>query len=58
MDRVVVGRGGYCELEYQVELEGSLIRWEFISTGYNISYGLFYRDDSSKKKPKLEPVVG
>ncbi|XP_064392024.1 SEC14-like protein 3 isoform X2 [Halichondria panicea] len=57
MDRVVVGRGGCCELEYQVELEGSLIRWEFISTGYNISYGLFYRDDSSKKKLKLEPVI-
>ncbi len=55
---MVVGRGGCCELEYQVELEGSLIRWEFISTGYNISYGIFHRDDSSRKKPKLEPVVG
>ncbi|XP_064392019.1 SEC14-like protein 2 isoform X1 [Halichondria panicea] len=49
MDRVVVGRGGCCELEYQVELEGSLIRWEFISTCYNISYSILYKDSEAKQ---------
>ena len=52
---MVVGRGGCCELEYQVELEGSLIRWEFISTGYNISYSILYKD--SEAKQSKEEVV-
>ncbi len=47
----MVGRGGCCELQYQVELEGSLINWEFISTGYDVGYGLFYcREDSARRK--------
>ena len=58
MDRVVVGRGGSCELEYEVEAEGSLVRWEFVSTSYDVSYGLFYKEPSAaKKKPKHVPVV-
>ena len=58
MDRVVVGRGGSCELEYEVAAEGSLVRWEFVSTSYDISFGLFYKESSAaKKKPKPVPVV-
>ena len=55
---MVVGRGGSCELEYEVEAEGSLVRWEFVSTSYDVSYGLFYKEPSAaKKKPKHVPVV-
>ncbi len=49
MDRVVVGRGGCCELQYQVELEGSLINWEFVSTDYDVSYSIQYMSTESKQ---------
>ena len=58
MDRVIVGRGGSCELEYEVESDGSILRWEFISTCHDIGYGWFHRQHSTKKKPKHIQVVG
>ena len=62
---MVVGRGGSCELEYEVESEGSVLRWEFISTSYDVSYGLFYKSESvenvekksSKQRKSVEEVV-
>ena len=47
---MVVGRGGSCELEYEVAAEGTVISWEFISTDYDVSYGLFYKVSDTKRQ--------
>ena len=60
-----MGRGGSCELEYEVESEGSVLRWEFVSTSYDVGYGLFYKSEStenvekkrSKQRKSVEEVV-
>ncbi len=56
MDRVVIGRGGACELQYDVEVEGSLINWEFISTDFDVSYGLHHKTSTQSKITSTEVV--
>lgn len=58
MDRVVVRRGGNCELEYEVDVEESVLKWEFVSTSHDVSYCWFFRHTSVDKKPKDKEVVG
>jgi hypothetical protein len=50
MDLVQVGRGSTVQLEYHIEVVGSAIRWEFITTDYDIGFGIFYKDTDTKKR--------
>ena len=40
MDRVTVGRGRCHELVYEVTQEGSILQWEFITSEYDIGFGI------------------
>lgn len=57
MDRVVVGRGGSCELEYEVDIEGSVLRWEFVTTSHDVGYSVLYKSESAasfKKSSRIQ----
>ncbi|KAK2169108.1 hypothetical protein LSH36_12g14038 [Paralvinella palmiformis] len=47
-ETVTISKGDRLELEFDVELPGSLIRWEFRTEDYDIAFGIEYRHDNQK----------
>ena len=57
MERVVVGRGSSHKVTLEVDKSGSVIQWEFISTEYDIAFGIYHQVREEKgKKVKNELV--
>ena len=49
MERVVVGRGGTCEVEFQISVPRTLLSWEFVSVDYDVSFGWFLKEWRKRK---------
>lgn len=43
MDRVMIGRGSTHKVQCEVMEEGSTLQWEFFSTDYDISFGVYLK---------------
>lgn len=49
MERVVVGRGGTCELEFHILCPRTVLQWEFVSVDYDVSFGWYIREGQKRK---------
>ena len=51
MEKVVVGRGSAHKVTLQVDETGSVIQWEFVSSEYDIGFGIYHQvmEDKGKK---------
>ena len=49
MERVVIGRGGTCELEFHISLPRTVLSWEFISVDYDVSFGWYLKELEKRK---------
>ena len=49
MERVVIGRGSTCELEFHISHPRTVLSWEFVSTDYDISFGWFTKEIKTRK---------
>ena len=49
MERVVIGRGGTCEVEFHISRPRTVLSWEFVSIDYDISFGWFRREIKTRK---------
>ncbi len=49
MERLVIGRGSSCELEFHISHPQTVLSWEFISTDYDISFGWFRKEIVTRK---------
>ena len=49
MERVVVGRGGTCELEFHIHHPRTVLQWEFVSVDYDVSFGWYIRESRKRK---------
>jgi hypothetical protein len=49
MERVVIGRGSSCELEFHISHPQTVLSWEFVSTDYDISFGWFRKEVITRK---------
>lgn len=56
MERVVIGRGSTHKVTLQVDKSSSVIQWEFVSTQYDIAFGIYHKTKQSGKKSKNELV--
>ena len=60
MERVVIGRGGSRELEFQISHPRTVLRWEFVSVDYDVSFGWYLKEvrkRSLKSSKVLKEVV-
>ena len=57
MERVVVGRGSAHKVTLEVDKSGSVIQWEFVSTEYDIAFGIYHQIKQEKGKKKNELVM-
>ena len=51
MERVVVGRKGIYELEFQISHPCTVLRWEFVTINYDLSYN-WYLKEAQRRKTK------
>ena len=59
MERVVIGRGSAHKVTLEVDKSGSIIQWEFVTSGYDIAFGIYHQIKEDKgKKIKNELVWG
>jgi hypothetical protein len=56
MERVVVGRGSSHLISHHVDTPGSVLRWDFMSTDHDISYGWYLKSEDGKKDVEVVPV--
>lgn len=57
MERVVVGRGSAHKVRLDVDKSSSVIQWEFISSQYDIGFGVYHkREEENGKRNKVELV--
>ena len=56
MERAVVGRGSAHKVTLEVDKSGSIIQWEFVSTEYDIAFGIYHQIKQEKGKKKNELV--
>ena len=57
MERVVVGRGSSHKVTLEVDKSGSVIQWEFVSTEFDIAFGIYHKPDGKNGKAnKIELV--
>ena len=56
MERVVIGRRETCELEYQIEQPGTVLRWEFVTIDHSISFGWLLKE-AKRKSSNASSVV-
>ena len=51
MERVVIGRGSAHKVTLEVDKSGSVIQWEFVTSGYDIAFGIYHqvKEDKGKK---------
>ncbi|XP_041379293.1 SEC14-like protein 2 [Gigantopelta aegis] len=53
-----IGRGSSLQLEYEIKIPRSLIRWQFKTDGFDIGFGIFYRKSSGRQKAgEMEPIL-
>ena len=58
MERVIIGRGSSHKVTLEVDKSGSVIQWEFVSTEYDIAFGIYHKVQEEKgKKAKNELVM-
>ena len=59
MERVVVGRGSAHKVTLEVDKMGSVIQWEFVSSEYDIAFGIYHqiKEENGKKGTKNELVM-
>ena len=59
MERVVIGRGSTHKVTLEVDKSGSVIQWEFVTSEYDIAFGIYHQVKEDKgKKVKNELVWG
>ena len=57
MERVIIGRGSTHKVTLEVDKTSSVIQWEFVSTEYDIAFGIYHKsEEKSGKKNKIELV--
>ena len=57
MERVVIGRGSAHKITLEVDKSGSVIQWEFVTSEYDIAFGIYHQIKEEKgKKIKNELV--
>ncbi len=57
MDRVVVGRGGSHKVKIDVTDAGSTLKWEVVSCGYDIGFGVYLKTDRENGKTQKQEMV-
>ncbi|XP_003384214.1 PREDICTED: SEC14-like protein 2 [Amphimedon queenslandica] len=57
METVTVGRGSFHQIEIDVDTKGTLIRWEYLSVGYDIGFGLFFKRNDKKRRSRSNEVT-
>ena len=58
MERVIVGRGSSHKVTLEVDKTSSVIQWEFVSSEYDIAFGVYHKREEGKgKKIKIEMVM-
>lgn len=50
MEKIQVGRGASHKLTHNILEVGSTLEWEFVSTDYDIGFGLMLLTDKSKQE--------
>ena len=56
MERVIIGRGGTCELEFHISHPRTVLSWEFVSVDYDVSFG-WYLKEAKRKKLKSSKIL-
>ncbi len=57
MDRVVVGRGGSHKVKVDVSVVGSTLKWEVVSSGFDIGFGVYFKTDRGNGKTQKQEMV-
>ncbi len=57
MDRVVVGRRGAHKLKMDITEPGSSLKWEVVSSGYDIGFGVYFKTEGNNGKKLKNEVV-
>ena len=55
MQRVLVSRGSSHKITFEVEQEQSVLVWEFVSSSYDIGFGVFLLKDGQKHEVVCTP---
>ncbi|XP_065898687.1 SEC14-like protein 2 isoform X2 [Dysidea avara] len=50
MDVVTVNRGSSVQVQYEVDTPGTLLRWEVVTKGYDIGFGLYHKPFGQTEK--------
>jgi hypothetical protein len=50
MERILIGRGSSHKLKFDVAEVGSTLLWEFVSTDYDISFGVLLLHGEEKQE--------
>ena len=57
MERVVIGRRSTHKVTLEVDKCGSIIQWEFVSSEYDIAFGIYQQVENQNGKKKTSEVV-
>ena len=60
MERVVIGRGSTHKVRLDVDKSNSVIQWEFVSTQYDIAFGIYHKvleERGKKGKNELVKII-
>ena len=57
MERVVVGRGAAHKIRCEVTEAQSLLKWEFISTDYDIAFRVYHKGDGKQKEEVVSDIT-
>lgn len=58
MERVIIGRGSAHKVKVDVDKLRSVIQWEFVSTQYDIGFGIYHKPEEESGKKNKNELVG
>ncbi len=54
---MVVGRGGSHKVKVDVSVVGSTLKWEVVSSGFDIGFGVYFKTDRGNGKTQKQEMV-